>query len=66
MPKRSIARKNCFEVQSVILPNCDPKTEIIDRHTSKSCLAKVRYDLCFIQNITYSIMLDEIPNKAVK
>ena len=44
----------------------EPKIEIIDRHTSESCLAKVRYNLCFIYNITYSIILDEIPNKAVK
>ena len=42
--------KISFEVDSLYLPNnyCDPKTEIIDRHTSKSCLAKVRYDLCLI------------------
>ncbi len=58
--------KNSFEVDVCIFQNCDPKTDKIDRHTSNSCLAKVRYDLCFIYNITYSIIRDEIPNKAVK
>ena len=31
--------KNSFEVDICIFQNCDPKTEKIDRHTSKSCLA---------------------------
>ena len=34
--------KNSFEVNICIFQNCDPKTEKIDRHTSKSYLAKVR------------------------
>ena len=40
--------KNSFEVDICIFQNSDPKTETINRRTSKSCLAKVRYDLCFI------------------
>ena len=42
--------KNKFEVDICIFQNCDPKTEKIDRHTSKSCLAKVRYDLFHLEH----------------